>query len=91
MAPGEARIALTCPEPCFQADTVQQWQGSVKVWASSELGIQQPLVHQVIPMLWAERPSHADEMLLRSMSSLNFFTIVHRKWGCRQSTGIENH
>ncbi|EME43900.1 hypothetical protein DOTSEDRAFT_71641 [Dothistroma septosporum NZE10] len=77
MAPGEARMSLTCPEPCFQADDLQSWRDSLQIWAASELGQRQPLVHQVMSMLCTEQPSRADEALLRSMSSLNFFTTIH--------------
>ncbi|KAF2218090.1 hypothetical protein CERZMDRAFT_30941 [Cercospora zeae-maydis SCOH1-5] len=77
MATGEARFALSCPELCFQADNVQAWTDAIQSWAHSELGRRQPLVYQVISMLWANRLSDTDAILLRSMSSLNLFVLVH--------------
>ncbi|GIZ43400.1 hypothetical protein CKM354_000662800 [Cercospora kikuchii] len=77
MAPGEARFSLSCPEICFQADNVSTWSDAIQSYALSELGQRQPLVHQVISMLWADSLSDADEVLLRSMSSLNLFILVH--------------
>lgn len=79
MAPGEARFSLSCPEICFQADNVSTWSDAIQSYALSELGQRQPVVHQVISMLWADSLSDADEVLLRSMSSLNLFILVHRK------------
>ncbi|KAM3419620.1 hypothetical protein BST61_g2958 [Cercospora zeina] len=77
MAAGEARFSLSCPESCFQADNVQAWTDAIQPWALSELGRRQPPVHQVISMLWADSLSDADEILLRSTSSLNLFILVH--------------
>ncbi|KAI5366188.1 hypothetical protein Slin15195_G077110 [Septoria linicola] len=77
MAPGEARVVLTCPEACFQADSVQAWTSALQLWQSSSLGQNQPLIHQATSILWKESLTQSDRDMLCSMSSLNFFTLVH--------------
>jgi hypothetical protein len=75
----EARIAISCPDACFQAEDVQSWEQSMKLWQASELGRQQLTISQVVCLIWHERLMERDWAMLRQMSLLNMFIIVHRK------------
>lgn len=79
MALQEARMALACPDACWQAENVHTWQEAMKIWASSDIGMQQPTISQIICLIWNSRLTEGDWSILRQMSTVNLFAIVHRK------------
>lgn len=79
MALQEARMSLACPEACWQAEDVRTWQEAMKVWATTEIGMQQPTISQIICLIWNSRLTERDWAMLRQMSTVNLFAIVHRK------------
>ncbi|KAK3050452.1 hypothetical protein LTR09_008363 [Extremus antarcticus] len=77
MALQEARIPLASPEACFQAEDPHTWEGTMRVWTSSENGLPQLTVEQVIRLMYKPQCLEQDWARLLRMSSLNLFTIIH--------------
>ncbi len=78
MALQEARIPLASPEACFQAEDPHTWEGTMRVWTSSENGLPQLTVEQVIRLMYKPQCLEQDWARLLRMSSLKLFTIIHR-------------
>lgn len=72
----EARIAVPCPEACFQADSPASWAQAMAIWAASDIGRRQPTVRLIMSLLAKEQLGETDSVMLRQMSSLGLFTVV---------------
>lgn len=79
MAFREARMALTCPEPCFEAETLGDWADTMRMWAATEIGQRQTTLTQTISVLYLEQIPPSEWLLLQQTSCLNMFALIHRK------------
>ena len=77
----ELRFPIACPEACFQVSNVDTWSAHVKVWEASHVGKIQPSVIDLLYLITKNELSVNDGLLLREMSSLDFFIAVSGKCG----------
>jgi hypothetical protein len=79
MALQEARLQLSCPDACFQAEDAATWKAAMSLWANSEIGRRQPTMSQVNCIMWNKVMLDGDLIMLHQMSLLNMFIMIHRK------------
>lgn len=75
----EMQFPLVCPEICFQVSNVDIWRLHMEAWANSQTGRAQPLMSDIMMLVFEPNLLPQQWALLYEMSPLNFFAIANGK------------